>query len=555
MTREEYIKANTLESVLRDMGFAINGRDKYLGKCPFHEDKSPSFSVDIKKGLWNCFAGCGGGSVIDLVAKRDGISPRDVLQRASSTTTQSPARLPKAPTVPKEPQETLVLTKTYAYHNALGAEVYQALRYEPKTFRQRHSNGKGGWTYSMEGVERVLYRLPEVLKSQQVAIAEGEKDAETLVGLGYCGTCHVGGAKAWLDAYAESLSGKDLLLFSDNDDPGQEWKQQVFDACAGKCKTVRVIKLPLKDVSDYVGTFKTTDEAKRALAELIDTAHPFISGVQLPIYSLAELEPAYARYATSAESSALDLSRWLPGIGLRWLCPGELVLIVGDTGTGKTGVLTNIAIAARPLRTLFFELELSLELTFERALAASARKFTCSEIEQNYRNGHLAGPDMLTGLMPHVYFCHQARISLPELETIILRSELKIGERPKVVLIDYVQLIQGQGKRYERMSDIAEGLRVLARATRTIIVIASQIARPEGDTEVHLHSAKDSGALESSASLVIGIWRDEEQHNLMHLRILKSTKGGAGRKLEIEFDPARMQIGNYKPKTSHATIE
>jgi hypothetical protein len=36
------------------------------GLCPFHDDHVESFSVNDEGNYWNCFAGCGGGSVIDF---------------------------------------------------------------------------------------------------------------------------------------------------------------------------------------------------------------------------------------------------------------------------------------------------------------------------------------------------------------------------------------------------------------------------------------------------------------------------------------------------------
>lgn len=44
---------------------APNGR----GLCPFHDDKKASFSVNAEGNYWYCFAGCGGGSVIDFWIK------------------------------------------------------------------------------------------------------------------------------------------------------------------------------------------------------------------------------------------------------------------------------------------------------------------------------------------------------------------------------------------------------------------------------------------------------------------------------------------------------
>jgi len=41
----------------------------WMGSCPFHEDKSPSLSVDQSKGLYHCF-GCGeSGDVFNLVMR------------------------------------------------------------------------------------------------------------------------------------------------------------------------------------------------------------------------------------------------------------------------------------------------------------------------------------------------------------------------------------------------------------------------------------------------------------------------------------------------------
>lgn len=42
---------------------------KGVGKCPFHDDENPSFSINADENYWNCFSGCGGGSVIDFWMK------------------------------------------------------------------------------------------------------------------------------------------------------------------------------------------------------------------------------------------------------------------------------------------------------------------------------------------------------------------------------------------------------------------------------------------------------------------------------------------------------
>ena len=42
---------------------------KGRGYCPFHDDQHKSFSVNAEQNYWNCFADCGGGSVIDFWMK------------------------------------------------------------------------------------------------------------------------------------------------------------------------------------------------------------------------------------------------------------------------------------------------------------------------------------------------------------------------------------------------------------------------------------------------------------------------------------------------------
>jgi hypothetical protein len=50
-----------------------------VGKCPFHDDSSPSFSVNVKENYWHCFSGCGGGSVIDFWMKLNNLDFKEAL--------------------------------------------------------------------------------------------------------------------------------------------------------------------------------------------------------------------------------------------------------------------------------------------------------------------------------------------------------------------------------------------------------------------------------------------------------------------------------------------
>ena len=56
------------------------GGQGFIGKCPFHEDDTASLVVTPAKNLWHCF-GCGiGGSPIDWVIKKNGVSFRHAVE-------------------------------------------------------------------------------------------------------------------------------------------------------------------------------------------------------------------------------------------------------------------------------------------------------------------------------------------------------------------------------------------------------------------------------------------------------------------------------------------
>jgi len=85
----------SLAVLCRDYGIELKqiGPDNLMGRCPFHEDKTPSFGVTPSKNLWNCLAGCGGGDTIQLVMKKEGVSFRhavEILRRKTGVTPAAP---------------------------------------------------------------------------------------------------------------------------------------------------------------------------------------------------------------------------------------------------------------------------------------------------------------------------------------------------------------------------------------------------------------------------------------------------------------------------------
>lgn len=523
----------------------------YMVRCPAHEDGKSSLSVGRARDggvLLKCFAGC---QPKDIVAAL-GLEMKDLFaeEKAKPFVPVKVAKPQSNGSGKPETNGKPVIEKIYSYTDALGREVYQAIRMKPKTFRQRHSVN-GEWVWNMDGVERVLYRLPEVVKSSQVWIVEGEKDADNLAALGFCATCNVGGAGKWLDGYSEFLRGKEVIICGDNDKPGQDHANMVFDSVATKAKSVRMVKVPgAKDASDFIELLPKERPARSAFEDLVADAVPHVGGVRMPIYSMADIEPRYHKLVTLPEGLRVDLGAWLPSFRnkVRPLTPGSVVLVQGDTGIGKTMILQNIAMAFPDMKTLMFEMELPDEDLFERFFAHKSNT-EGRDIEKEYRTSGCFGEKAVMSQFPNLFICPESRLTLDQFEAILLKSELKMGGKPVLVLVDYAQLLQGTGSsRYERASSVAEGIKVVAKATQTIIFVASQVDRASAkDGAIGLHSAKDSGSLENSAGLIISARRDKDDLGLLYLSVLKATKGGAGLNIICNIDGAKSRITERIP--------
>ena len=155
----------------------------------------------------------------------------------------------------------------YDYTDAAGALLYQVVRLEPKSFRQRRPDGNGGWIWELDG-RRALYHWPELLKYPDgtVFICEGEKDADRVGGLGHCATCVAAGK--WTEECATALAGRDVIILEDNDAAGRVKALAAAQALHGTAKTIRIVSLP--DLSDKGDVSDWLDADPRRAEKLVD---------------------------------------------------------------------------------------------------------------------------------------------------------------------------------------------------------------------------------------------------------------------------------------------
>ena len=226
---------------------------EWNAKCPCHSDSTASLSFKEGNGgniLMVCRAGC----KTDAILATKGLKLSDLF--ADDQKTQSAA-----------PQKRLV--KTYDYVDANGNLLYQKCRYQPKTFAQRRPDPDkpGEWLWSLNGTDRVLYCLPQIIaaikENQPIFICEGEKAVEAAQSIGLIATCAPDGANKWNPNYSQSLKNAVCFVFPDNDEPGRDHAQLVKKSLQGIAKSVRIIELPglpIKgDLHDFVEAHDAQD--------------------------------------------------------------------------------------------------------------------------------------------------------------------------------------------------------------------------------------------------------------------------------------------------------
>ncbi|WP_225783682.1 toprim domain-containing protein [Xenophilus sp. Marseille-Q4582] len=164
------------------------------------------------------------------------------------------------------------IVATYDYRAEDGTVLFQVVRMEPKTFRQRRPDGDG-WSWTVKGVRVVPYNLPfmQSRPSAPVFVVEGEKDVDRLTKLGVVATCNAAGAGKWTDEHAQFLKGRRVVILPDNDDAGRKHAQKVAKSLRGIAE-VSIVELPCLpekgDISDWLDAGGTVE----ALAQLISEA-------------------------------------------------------------------------------------------------------------------------------------------------------------------------------------------------------------------------------------------------------------------------------------------
>jgi RecA-family ATPase len=247
------------------------------------------------------------------------------------------------------PKQNGKIVATYDYTDNKGDLLYQVLRYEPKTFRQRRPDGKGGWIWSVKDCRRVVYRLSDLLKYPDacVFVCEGEKDADRVASLDHCATTVACGD--WTKDCVRALAGRDVFILEDNDEAGRRKALGAAQALHGVAKTLRIVRLPdlpdKGDVSDWLDA--DARNASKFADVCFDTPHwtPETNTIATPAPAQADnaaLEPLVFIDIVTWQGQPIPEREW----AVRDRIPARAVtLLSGDGGVGKTILALHLGVA------------------------------------------------------------------------------------------------------------------------------------------------------------------------------------------------------------------
>ena len=240
--------------------------------------------------------------------------------------------------------------------------------------------------------------------------------------------------------------------------------------------------------------------------------------------------------------------------------PSDLVLIAARPSMGKTAFALNIAqyVAFKQNKSVaIFSLEMSKEQLINRMFSLES-----SVDAQKLRTGQLNDQEW-ERLIESAGIIGRSRLMIDDTAGITvseLRSKcrkLKLENELAMIIIDYLQLMNGTGRtdsRQQEISDISRSLKALARELNVPVLALSQLSRAVEQRPDHrpmLSDLRESGAIEQDADVVMFIYRDDyynhdsEKKGVSEIIIAKQRNGPIGT-VELAWLPEYTKFANLE---------
>ncbi|MNC07956.1 Replicative DNA helicase [compost metagenome] len=240
----------------------------------------------------------------------------------------------------------------------------------------------------------------------------------------------------------------------------------------------------------------------------------------------------------------------------------DLIIVAARPSVGKTAFALNIAqnVAVRAKETVaIFSLEMSAPQLVQRMICAEAN------LDANImRTGEFKSDDDWSKLTMGIQSLSEAEIYIddtPGVTVTDIRAKCRRLKKEKglgMIVIDYLQLIQGRGKggenRQQEVSEISRTLKQIARELDVPVIALSQLSRgveQRQDKRPMMSDLRESGSIEQDADIVAFLYRDDyynqdtEKKNIIEIIIAKQRNGPVGT-VELVFLKNFNKFVNYE---------
>ena len=256
--------------------------DQLYACCPFHMEKTPSFTVNTETGEWYCHAGCGGGAEKEFIAKYFDVSIEVARHAVEYWEKRGSFPFPSEETIdkwhealcnmPKELEELYVYGWTMEAIKQLHIGYddgritipiksrtgywVNVRRYLPVHRRVQGSNNAKCMNIKKLGQKR--YYPYEAFDEQQIFVVEGEKDCIAARSQGLNAVTSTGGSAIPTDEIL-LFKGKDVVLMLDTDSVGKRNVKNYLALLKGIAKSISIVELPVKDFAEYYKEYHNAD--------------------------------------------------------------------------------------------------------------------------------------------------------------------------------------------------------------------------------------------------------------------------------------------------------
>ena len=256
--------------------------DQLYACCPFHAEKTPSFTVNVETGEWYCHAGCGGGAEKEFVAKYFDVST-DVAKYAVSYYEQHGSMpFPTDEQIDKWYQNLCNMPREIEAMSAYGwtKETIDALkigfcddrimipiksrrgyyvnarRYLP--VHRRNSDSHNAKCMNIRKLGQKRYYPYEAFDEDLIYVVEGEKDCIAARSQGLNAVTSTGGSAIPTDEIL-LFKNKDVILMLDTDSVGKRNVKNYVALLKGVARSIKIVELPVKDFADYYFEYQNAD--------------------------------------------------------------------------------------------------------------------------------------------------------------------------------------------------------------------------------------------------------------------------------------------------------